>query len=77
MPNYFKDNPEWLRTITDSTTSPWFIYVWKWLAGTSTAEPKWQLFRIEKLASWVDIKYTVENGMYFDSIWDNRASYTY
>lgn len=74
---YFKVNPEWMRLVTDSVTSPWFIYIGKWLAWTTTADDTWQICRLEKLVSWVDLKYTIENWIYFDSIWDNRASYTY
>lgn len=76
MPRYFKDNPEGLKTLVDTST-PGYIYIGKALAATPESEEGWQLSRVEISAGSVKMKYTVENGMYFDSIWDNRASYTY
>lgn len=66
-----------MQIITDSTTSPWFIYVWKGLFWFTTADDAWQISRIQVGAGGVSLKYTTENGVYFDSIWDNRTTYTY
>lgn len=74
---YFRENPEGMQLITDSVTSPWFIYIWKWLAWISTSEEWWQVSRIEVTPGGVNLKYTLANEIYFDSIWDDRASYSY
>lgn len=77
MPRYFKDNPEWLKTLIDTTSTPGSIYVWLALASTAESAEWWQLKRITTAGGVTSVMYTLENWIYFDSIWDNRTSYTY
>lgn len=77
MPRYFKDNPEGLKTLVDTSSTPGSIYVWKALASTGESDDGWQIKRIDVSAWLIKILYTLENWIYFDSIWDNRTSYTY
>lgn len=76
MPRYFKDNPEGLKTLVD-TSAPGYIYIGKALAATPESEEGWQISRVEISTGSVKVKYTLANWIYFDSIWDNRASYSF
>ena len=77
MPRYFKDNPEGLKTIVDTTSTVGSIYIGKSLASTAEWEEGWQIKRIDINGWLIKVVYTLENWIYFDSIWTNRTSYTY
>lgn len=77
MPRYFKDNPEGLKTLVDTTSTPGSIYIGKALAKTLEWEEWWQIKRVDINGGLIKIIYTLENWIYFDSIWTSRTSYTY
>lgn len=73
---YFRDMPEWVITRVDRTTTPWYIYIWKGLAGSSVTDPNWYIKRVA-VGSEIVITNSDEHEIYFDAVWADRASYQY
>lgn len=74
---YFKDNPEGLKTLIDTASTPGSIYIGKALVNTAENEEWWQIKKVEIVGGITKIIFSIENWIYFDSIWENRTTYTY
>lgn len=52
------------------------MYIGRALPGTATSGAFWQIQRLTVGATALQLSYA-DSSVYFDKIWDDRASYTY